>query len=135
MLITTAFVAALIYKWVGLSILRRAWLNVDLLWVLALLMTGGLLLFGGIAKWGQGEGFGANGRIRRRQPDSLGVQRQLAIHHALGMEQVPLSGRNRCSPAIFSPVPTTTLASSVSRASIPSTISRKSSRQKKGEEM
>jgi hypothetical protein len=46
MLITTAFVAALIYEWVGLSILRRAWLNVDLLWVLALLVTGGFLLFG-----------------------------------------------------------------------------------------
>jgi len=44
MLITTAFVAVLIYEWVGLSILRRAWLNVDLLWVLALLVTGGFLL-------------------------------------------------------------------------------------------
>jgi hypothetical protein len=49
MLITTAFVAVLIYEWVGLSILRRAWLNVDLLWVLALLLTGGLLLSGAIA--------------------------------------------------------------------------------------
>jgi uncharacterized membrane protein len=49
MLIITALVAALIYEWVGLSILRRAWLNVDLLWVVALLLTGGLLLFGGIA--------------------------------------------------------------------------------------
>jgi hypothetical protein len=49
MLITTAFVAVLIYEWIGLSILRRAWLNVDLLWVLALLVTGGLLLSGTIA--------------------------------------------------------------------------------------
>lgn len=49
MLITTAFVAVFIYEWVGLSILRRAWLNVDLLWVLALLVTGGLLLSGTIA--------------------------------------------------------------------------------------
>ena len=48
MLITTAFVAVLIYEWVGLSILRRAWLNVDLLWVLALLVMGGLLLSGTI---------------------------------------------------------------------------------------
>jgi len=49
MLITTAFVAAIIYEWVGLAILRRAWLNVDVLWVLALLVTGGLLLSGAIA--------------------------------------------------------------------------------------
>ena len=49
MLITTAFVAVLIYEWIGLSILRRAWLNVDLLWVLALLVTGGLLLSSTIA--------------------------------------------------------------------------------------
>jgi hypothetical protein len=48
MLTTTALVAALIYEWVGLSILRRAWLNVDVLWVLALLITGGLLLSGAI---------------------------------------------------------------------------------------
>ena len=49
MLLTTAFVAVLIYEWIGLSILRRAWLNVDLLWVMALLVTGGLLLSGTIA--------------------------------------------------------------------------------------
>ena len=48
MLITTAFVAVLIYEWVGLSILRRAWLNVDVLWVLALIVDGGLLLSGAI---------------------------------------------------------------------------------------
>ena len=48
MLVTTAFVALLIYEWVGLSILRRAWVNVDVLWVLALLVTGGLLLSGTI---------------------------------------------------------------------------------------
>jgi hypothetical protein len=49
MLITTAFVATLIYEWVGLAILRRAWLNLDVLWVLGLLVTGGLLLSGAIA--------------------------------------------------------------------------------------
>jgi hypothetical protein len=49
MLITTAFVAVVMYEWVGLAILRRAWLNVDVLWVLALLVTGGLLLSGVIA--------------------------------------------------------------------------------------
>ena len=49
MLITTAFIAVPIYEWLGLSILRKAWLNVDLIWVLALLVTGGLLLSGAIA--------------------------------------------------------------------------------------
>jgi len=37
-----------VYEWLGLSILRRAWLNVDLLWVLALLATGGFLISGAI---------------------------------------------------------------------------------------
>jgi hypothetical protein len=49
MLITTVFVAVLVYDWVGVSVLRRAWLNVDLLWVLALLVTGGLLVSGAMA--------------------------------------------------------------------------------------
>jgi hypothetical protein len=49
MLITTGFLATLLYEWLGLSNLRRAWVNVDLLWVLALLVTGGLLLAGAIA--------------------------------------------------------------------------------------
>ena len=49
MLITTAFIAVPIYEWLGLSILRSAWLNVDLLWVVALLVTAGLLLSGAIA--------------------------------------------------------------------------------------
>jgi hypothetical protein len=46
MLITTGFLAMLLYEWLGLSNLRRAWLNVDVIWVLALLVTGGLLLSG-----------------------------------------------------------------------------------------
>jgi hypothetical protein len=49
MLITTALLAVPIYEWVGLSVLRRAWLNLDLLWVSSLLVTGGLLLCGVIA--------------------------------------------------------------------------------------
>ena len=48
MLLTTALVALPVYEWLGLSILRRAWLNVDLLWVLALLATGGFLISGAI---------------------------------------------------------------------------------------
>jgi len=45
MLTVTTAVAVAVYEWVGLEILRRAWLNVDLIWTLALLVTGGLLLF------------------------------------------------------------------------------------------
>jgi hypothetical protein len=41
---TTAITAGLIYKWLGLGLLRRAWLNLDLLWTFALVATGGLLL-------------------------------------------------------------------------------------------
>jgi hypothetical protein len=44
MVATTALVAAIVFEWLGLALLRRAWVNVDLLWVLALLVTGGLLL-------------------------------------------------------------------------------------------
>ncbi len=44
MLATTAAVAVLVYEWVGLAILRRAWLNVDLLWTTALFVTGAILL-------------------------------------------------------------------------------------------
>jgi hypothetical protein len=45
MLTVTTAMAVAVYEWIGLEILRRAWLNVDLIWMLALLMTGGLLLF------------------------------------------------------------------------------------------
>jgi hypothetical protein len=41
---TTAIIAVLIYEWAALDLLRRAWLNVDLLWTLALVTTGGVLL-------------------------------------------------------------------------------------------
>lgn len=44
MIATTAGVAALVYEWLGLAILRRAWLNVDLIWTFALITTGVLLL-------------------------------------------------------------------------------------------
>ncbi|MGO8918617.1 MAG: hypothetical protein ACLQJR_22170 [Stellaceae bacterium] len=44
MLAVTGLLAAVIYEWVGLAILRRAWLNVDLLWTSALALTGLLLL-------------------------------------------------------------------------------------------
>jgi hypothetical protein len=44
MLIVTGVVAVTIYEWVGLSILRSAWINVDFLWTLALAAAGVFLL-------------------------------------------------------------------------------------------
>jgi len=44
MLATIAVVAALIYEWYGLAVLRSAWVNVDLVWTLALGATGTALL-------------------------------------------------------------------------------------------
>ena len=46
MLTVTTAVAVAVYEWIGLEILRRAWLNVDMIWTLALLAAGGLLLVG-----------------------------------------------------------------------------------------
>jgi hypothetical protein len=44
MLCTIALVAALTYEWVGLAVLRSAWVNVDALWTIALAATGAVLL-------------------------------------------------------------------------------------------
>jgi hypothetical protein len=44
MLSVTAATAATVYEWVGLEVLRRAWLNIDALWVTTLLATGMLML-------------------------------------------------------------------------------------------
>jgi hypothetical protein len=43
-LLVAALVALLIYEKLGLAILRRAWFNLDLLWVLALMLSGALIL-------------------------------------------------------------------------------------------
>jgi hypothetical protein len=40
MLAVTGAVAFAVYQWIGLAILRTAWLNVDLIWTLALAATG-----------------------------------------------------------------------------------------------
>jgi hypothetical protein len=48
MLVVTAAVAIAVYEWVGLEILRRGWVNVDLIWTLALVAAGGLLLVGAL---------------------------------------------------------------------------------------
>jgi hypothetical protein len=44
MLLATGAVALLVYEWVGVAFLRRGWINLDLVWTLALMVTGGLLL-------------------------------------------------------------------------------------------
>ena len=44
MLATTAVIAVVVYEWVGVAVLRRAWFNVDLVWTLALAATAALLL-------------------------------------------------------------------------------------------
>ena len=46
MLVTTTVVAVAVYEWVGLEILRRAWINVDLVWTFALVAAGAWLLLG-----------------------------------------------------------------------------------------
>lgn len=45
MLATTAVVAVVIYEWLGVGLLRRAWVNLDLVWTIALAATGAVLLF------------------------------------------------------------------------------------------
>jgi hypothetical protein len=44
MLLTTALVALLVHDWLGVAVLRRAWINLDLVWTAALVATGALLL-------------------------------------------------------------------------------------------
>ncbi len=44
MLVTTGIVAIAVYQWIGLSVLRRGWFNLDRLWTFALVATGMLLL-------------------------------------------------------------------------------------------
>src|SRR5262249_19346068 len=43
-LIVTALVAWVVFTRVGVGILRRAWFNLDLLWAMALIVTGALTL-------------------------------------------------------------------------------------------
>ena len=44
-LLMTAVIAILVYEKLGLAILRRAWFNIDLIWMLALMITGLFILF------------------------------------------------------------------------------------------
>jgi hypothetical protein len=44
MLVVAGAVAISVYEWIGLGFLRRGWINLDLLWVLALVGAGMVLL-------------------------------------------------------------------------------------------
>ena len=44
MLAVTGLIAVSVYEWLGLGFLRRGWINLDLLWTLALISAGALLL-------------------------------------------------------------------------------------------
>jgi hypothetical protein len=44
MVTVTTAVAIAAYEWLGLEILRRAWVNVDLVWTMALAAAGAILL-------------------------------------------------------------------------------------------
>ena len=44
-LLTTALIAIVVYEKLGVAILRRAWFNIDLIWMLALMITGVFILF------------------------------------------------------------------------------------------
>ena len=43
-LAVTAFIAVLVFEKLGVGILRRAWLNLDLIWAGALVVTGAMTL-------------------------------------------------------------------------------------------
>jgi hypothetical protein len=47
MLATTVGVALLVYEWLGVGVLRRGWVNLDLLWSVALVVMGAVLLLAG----------------------------------------------------------------------------------------
>ena len=44
MLVTTGTIAVVVYEWFGVAFLRRGWVNLDLLWTAALVITGLILL-------------------------------------------------------------------------------------------
>lgn len=48
MLVVMALVAWVVYKRLGLAILRQRWVNFDLIWAVALLVVGGIALLSGV---------------------------------------------------------------------------------------
>ena len=49
MLIVAGVIAVVVYQKLGVEVLRRAWVNLDLIWVGALVVVGGLAL--GLGLW------------------------------------------------------------------------------------
>jgi len=47
MLATIAVIAVMVYNWLGVAFLRRGWINLDLIWVMALIVCGMVLLVAG----------------------------------------------------------------------------------------
>jgi hypothetical protein len=46
MLATIAVISLAVYNWIGVGFLRRGWINLDLVWIAALLACGIALLVG-----------------------------------------------------------------------------------------
>lgn len=44
MMVTGGAIAWVVYRWVGLGLLRRAWVNLDLLWAVLLIVVGAIAL-------------------------------------------------------------------------------------------
>jgi hypothetical protein len=44
MLATITVIAVVVYKWAGVAFLRRGWINLDLVWIAALVVSGAVLL-------------------------------------------------------------------------------------------
>jgi hypothetical protein len=44
MLATIGVISIAVYRWIGVAFLRRGWINLDLVWVIALVVCGGVLL-------------------------------------------------------------------------------------------
>ena len=44
MLAAIAVISVAVYNWIGVAFLRRAWINLDLIWIAALLICGVVLL-------------------------------------------------------------------------------------------
>ena len=45
MLVVAGAVGVIVYQWAGLAFLRRGWINLDWIWIVALLGAGAILLF------------------------------------------------------------------------------------------
>lgn len=54
LLLVTGAIAVVVYEWVGVGFLRRGWVNLDLVWMLALLGMGAWLIASGIRMAGTG---------------------------------------------------------------------------------